>query len=133
MDEGRRQFKKDIDDLRRRHELKKERKLLRKVRAAVGSGAAAVSSSDDDDDDDGATPTTRATAGRRRAAAPPPTEAELADLAWDKDRTLEENLEHALKRVSIRAPLGQDAPADVLEDIPNDAPANPRLAFLDND
>jgi len=51
-----------------------------------------------------------------------------------RTRTLEENLEHALKRVSIRAPLGQDAPADVLEDIPNDAPANPSLlAFLDND
>ena len=50
------------------------------------------------------------------------------------ERALEENLEHALKRVSIRAPLGQDAPADVLEDIPNDAPANPSLlAFLDND
>ncbi|KAH8074400.1 hypothetical protein JL721_1960 [Aureococcus anophagefferens] len=129
-----RQFKKDIDDLRRRHELKKERKLLRKVRAAVGSGAAAVSSSDDatrrrrDSDDSGDGLDVDAPAG------PPPTEAELADLAWDKDRTLEENLEHALKRVSIRAPLGQDAPADVLEDIPNDAPANPSLlAFLDND
>ena len=130
-----RQFKKDIDDLRRRHELKKERKLLRKVRAAVGSGAAAVSSSDDDDDDDERDSDDSGDGLDVDApAGPPPTEAELADLAWDKDRTLEENLEHALKRVSIRAPLGQDAPADVLEDIPNDAPANPSLlAFLDND
>ena len=136
-----REFAAEIERMKKRKELKKEKKLIRKTKQALGDLPDDDSGSDDDSDDSGdgldvdAPPDKDAAMPR----GPQPGRDELDALAWKEELSLDENLENALRRVRLQVPLGERAPEDLLGQIPNadegdeGAAAPSLLSFLDND